>query len=94
MCPVLLRTFVKPGAHHEPADYGRGGVPTAATELALHTWLDAPLRELTELLKEHSEAARDRTVRISFALVYPDKSGDSKLREVRSLMWKRLTHLF
>jgi len=81
---MLLRTFIKTGEHHAASDFDKlDSMPSS--EIALHTWLDAPLRELTELLKEHSEAARDHTARLSFAQVYPDKQGDSKFRQVGSV---------
>lgn len=82
-CPLLLRTFVKLGAHHSPSEYKRGATPSDC-EVALHTWLDAPLRELTELLKDLHPPARDRTVRLSFAQVYPDGRGEPTVREVGS----------
>eukprot|EP00962_Isochrysis_galbana_P009434 scaffold2632_cov124-Isochrysis_galbana.AAC.1 len=82
-CPLLLRTFIKLGAHHSPGDYKQGATPSDS-EVALHTWLDAPLRELAELLKDLHPPARDRTVRLSFAQVYPDGRGEPTLREVGS----------
>jgi histone deacetylase complex subunit SAP18 len=83
-CPLLLRTFIKLGTHHSPSVYKRGGIPSSESELTLHTWLDAPLRELAELLKDLHPPARDRSVRLSFAQVYPDGRGEPTVREVGS----------
>eukprot|EP00967_Tisochrysis_lutea_P006251 scaffold7419_cov31-Tisochrysis_lutea.AAC.3 len=82
-CPLLLRTFVRHGSHHSAADFVRGGAPLD-DEILLHTWLDAPLREITELIKGAHPPARDRNVRLSFLQVYPNARGEPSLREVGS----------
>ena len=43
---------------------------------------DATLRELTDLIKEVSPQARNRSARVSFALFYPDKRGKFVMREL------------
>ena len=48
----------------------------------IHTWMDATLRELSDLIKEVKPQARGRMTRISFALVYPDKRGRNVMRQV------------
>ena len=40
-------------------------------EVQVYTWMDATLRELSDLIKEASPAARDRNSQLSFAIVYP-----------------------
>jgi len=50
----------------------------------LHTWLDASLRELHDLLKQVEPIAKERSSRLSFAIVYPDKRGVLTLKEVGS----------
>ncbi|CAN8284491.1 unnamed protein product [Cochlearia groenlandica] len=84
-CPLLLRVFTKSGGHHTKEDYAvRGKEPK--DEVQIYTWKDANLRELTDLVKEVSVAARRRNARLSFAFVYPDKNGRSVVREVGQTM--------
>ncbi|GAB4856955.1 hypothetical protein Ancab_014873 [Ancistrocladus abbreviatus] len=80
-CPLLLRVFTKIGGHHKREDFkSRGKEPK--DEVQIYTWKDATLRELTDLVKEVSPAARRRDAKLSFAFVYPDKSGQFTLKEV------------
>ncbi|XP_038683110.1 histone deacetylase complex subunit SAP18-like isoform X1 [Tripterygium wilfordii] len=82
-CPLLLRVFTKIGGHHTKEDFAvRGKEPK--DEVQIYTWKDATLRELTDLVyvKEVAPAARRRDIRLSFALVYPDKNGRFVVREV------------
>lgn len=53
--------------------------------MQLHTWMDASLRDLTDLVKQTSESARQHFIRLSFAVVYPDKRGALVLKEVGSV---------
>jgi len=81
-CPLLLRLFPQQGGHHKLGDYAaHGKLPQG--EIQVHTWMDADLRELAELVKEMTPAARSRRARISFALVFPDKRGRNIMRLVR-----------
>eukprot|EP00955_Chlamydomonas_euryale_P023123 243841-Chlamydomonas_euryale.AAC.1 len=48
----------------------------------IYTWMDATLRELSDLVKEVKPAARGRMTRLSFAFVYPDRTGRNVLRQV------------
>lgn len=50
----------------------------------IYTWMDATLRELSDLVKEVKPAARGRMTRLSFAFVYPDKRGRNVMRQVGS----------
>ncbi|CAM8946567.1 unnamed protein product [Rhodiola kirilowii] len=80
-CPLLLRVFTKVGGHHATEDFAvRGKEPK--DEVQIYTWKDATLRELTDLVKEVSPAARRRDAKLSFAFVYPDKRGRFVVREV------------
>jgi histone deacetylase complex subunit SAP18 len=54
----------------------------ARDEAQIYTWRDATLREITELIKALNPAARARYAQISFALVYPSKSGMMTMRNV------------
>ncbi|KAG8377831.1 hypothetical protein BUALT_Bualt08G0074500 [Buddleja alternifolia] len=80
-CPLLLRVFTKTGGHHTDEDFSvRGKEPK--DEVQIYTWMDATLRELTDLVKEVAPEARRRDATLSFAFVYPDKRGRFVVREV------------
>lgn len=51
-------------------------------EVQIYTWKDATLRELTDLVKEVAPEARRRDVTLSFAFVYPSKTGRLVVKEV------------
>ncbi|KAF8783003.1 Histone deacetylase complex subunit SAP18 like protein [Argiope bruennichi] len=55
-CPLLLRVFLNNGRHHSLSEFVRGNVPP--NELQIYTWLDATLKELTNLVKEVNPDAR------------------------------------
>ncbi|KNA15412.1 hypothetical protein SOVF_098550 [Spinacia oleracea] len=80
-CPLLLRVFTKIGGHHTQEDFSvRGKEPK--DEVQIYTWMDATLREMTDLVKEVSPAARRRDAKLSFAVVYPDKNGRMQVKKV------------
>ncbi|XP_076951947.1 histone deacetylase complex subunit SAP18-like [Bidens hawaiensis] len=81
-CPLLLRVFTKQvGGHHGPADFAvRGKEPK--DEVQIYTWMDATLRELTDLVKEVAPEARRRDAMLSFAFVYPTKNGHFTVKEI------------
>ncbi|CAN6815659.1 unnamed protein product, partial [Brassica oleracea] len=82
---IVSSLLVKSGGHHTKEDYAvRGKEPK--DEVQIYTWKDANLRELTDLVKEVSVAARRRDARLSFALVYPDKNGRFIVRQVGQTM--------
>nr|GMD29851.1 histone deacetylase complex subunit SAP18-like [Ipomoea batatas]GMD33195.1 histone deacetylase complex subunit SAP18-like [Ipomoea batatas] len=71
----------KIGGHHTESDFAvRGKEPK--DEVQIYTWMDANLRELTDLVKEVAPEARKRDAMLSFAFVYPDKNGKFVVREV------------
>lgn len=81
VCPLLLRVFPKKGSHHRLEEYAkRGSEPR--DDIAVYTWMDATLRELTELIKEVRDDARARGARLSFAFVYPDRRGVNVMKQV------------
>ena len=47
--------------------------------MQIYSWMDATLRELSDLIKEASPAARDRNSQLSFAIVYPGQHAQSLL---------------
>ncbi|KAI0982262.1 hypothetical protein GJ496_000694 [Pomphorhynchus laevis] len=81
-CPMLLRMFyTMNGRHHFRSDYDRGATP--ARELQIYTWMDATLRELTNLIKEVNEEARRKGAIFNFSVVYPDnRSPIYRMREI------------
>jgi len=89
ICPLLLRVFPKVGAHHQISEYQVKGKEPLEDEVQIYTWKDATLRELTELIKEVNDAARNRTSKLSFAFVYPDRRGRNVMREVGTVWSSR-----
>lgn len=80
-CPLLMRVFIKPQGHHRLEDFAvRGKEPK--DELQIYTWMDANLRELSDLIKEVHPQARGRATRLSFAFIYPDRRGRNVMRQV------------
>ena len=80
-CPLLMRVFQKVGGHHRLEDFAvRGKEPK--DEIQIYTWMDATLRELSDLIKEVNPAARAKGSRLSFAFVYPDRRGRNVMRQV------------
>uniref|UniRef100_A0A166E3S0 Histone deacetylase complex subunit SAP18 n=1 Tax=Daucus carota subsp. sativus TaxID=79200 RepID=A0A166E3S0_DAUCS len=71
----------KVGGHHSNEEFSvRGKEPK--DEVQIYTWKDATLRELTDLVKEVAPEARRRDATLSFAFVYPSKTGRLVVREV------------
>jgi len=82
-CPLLMRVFAKINdGHWKAEDFNFRGKDEPADEIQIYTWRDAPLREITDLLKEVIPAAQSRTARLSFAFIYPDKRGRPVLKEI------------
>ena len=88
-CPFLLRVFCKRDGHNKIDDYSPTSVPKCE-ELQLYTWPDCTLRELTDLVKHALSDARRPRCRLSFAVVYPDKKGQTAMKEV-GLIWSTNT---
>ncbi|XP_071932552.1 histone deacetylase complex subunit SAP18 isoform X2 [Coffea arabica] len=71
----------KIGGHHNEVDFAvRGKEPK--DEVQIYTWMDATLRELTDLVKEVAPEARRRDATLSFAFVFPNSRGRFVVREV------------
>lgn len=77
-----MAVHVQLGAHHAREAFERAG-SEPRDEFQIYTWQDATLRELCDLVKEVHPAAQRVSARLSFALVYPDRRGQSVMREVR-----------
>mmetsp|Transcript_21429 Transcript_21429/g.34661 ORF Transcript_21429/g.34661 Transcript_21429/m.34661 type:complete len:159 (-) Transcript_21429:112-588(-) len=82
ICPLLLRVFCKQGGHHKAEDFKDSEKEPTDDEFQIYTWKDATLGELTSLIKGVRKAARRRTARLSFAFVYPDRTGKRVVRVV------------
>ncbi|XKL61759.1 hypothetical protein PGB90_001592 [Kerria lacca] len=70
-CPLLLRVFCTYGRHHSLYDYQKGIFPL--TEFQIYTWMDATLREITNLIREVNEDANEKSTTFDFQLIIPDK---------------------
>merc|ERR1712212_300532 len=69
-CPLLLRVFTSKDRHHRPDDFSRNQTPQ--NELQVYTWMDASLKEITNLVKEvHPESRKKGTI-FDFAICYQD----------------------
>merc|ERR1712039_831847 len=64
--PFLIRLFPNAGPHRREEEYLLKNLPK--TELQIYTWMDATLRELTELIKQAIPETRGNR-RISFRCV-------------------------
>merc|ERR1712139_490383 len=64
--PFLIRIFPNAGPHRREDEYFTKNLPK--NELRIHTWMDATLRELTELIKQAVPESRGNR-RISFRRV-------------------------
>mmetsp|Transcript_30244 Transcript_30244/g.55250 ORF Transcript_30244/g.55250 Transcript_30244/m.55250 type:complete len:156 (+) Transcript_30244:305-772(+) len=79
-CPFLIRFFPKTGSHHRVEEFAdKSSLPE---EACIYTWMDANLRELSELVKEIQPAARERNAKMSFSFVYPNKNGDNIMMQM------------
>ncbi|CAL1271458.1 unnamed protein product [Larinioides sclopetarius] len=80
-CPLLLRVFLNNARHHSLGEFVRGNVPP--NELQIYTWMDATLKELTNLVKEVNPDARRKGTYFDFALVFPEARGPGyRMREI------------
>ncbi|VEL31802.1 unnamed protein product, partial [Protopolystoma xenopodis] len=69
-CPLLLRVFCGSLKHNSLSDYSRGKAP--GNELQIYTWLDATLRELSNLVKQVNPEVKRKGTIFDFAVVTPD----------------------
>jgi len=81
--PTLIRIFLKNNESHKEEEFS--GKNTPEREINLHLWVDATLREITDLLKETQPVAREWGSRLNYSLVYPDKRGKNVLKEIGSV---------
>mmetsp|Transcript_6253 Transcript_6253/g.9441 ORF Transcript_6253/g.9441 Transcript_6253/m.9441 type:complete len:145 (+) Transcript_6253:81-515(+) len=84
-CPLLLRCFYKHDTNHVATDYKNAAVGILPTqEVQIYTWPDATMREIVDLLKDVvlPGQAKQRNSAFDISLVYPDRNGDHKLRQL------------
>ena len=83
-CPLLLRVFCNyTGRHNSRSDYNRSNVPS--NELQIYTWLDATLREITNLITEVNPEAKRKGTYFNFMVSYPNPNGPGfRMREIGS----------
>lgn len=80
ICPFLLRVFCSKNRHNRVEDYFRGRLPS--NELQIYTWLDASLKELTNLVKEVNPEYRMKGTIFEFSVVkfLPVQGGGNRMR--------------
>lgn len=62
-------------------DFSQGNTPS--NELQIYTWLDASLKELTQLIRDVNPDTRKKGTYFDFALVFPDnRPGAYRMREI------------
>jgi histone deacetylase complex subunit SAP18 len=82
-CPLLLRVFLKVDARHTARDFEFESTDEAQEgEVQIHTWKDASLAELVQLLMGVHDLAAQRSTRILFSLAYPGKEGKIVIRPI------------
>ena len=81
VCPLLIRVFPRTGGHHSIDEFARRG-HEPKPECSFYTWEDATLRELCELVQDADDSAKRPNARLSFALIYPDRTGRNTMRQV------------
>jgi histone deacetylase complex subunit SAP18 len=85
VCPTLVRVFTREDRSHSVDDFKDGKLPSSDQEIQIHTWQDASLRELTQLIQTVREKARSDGARLVFNLVTVDRSGVFSMRQIGSI---------
>lgn len=71
---MLIRIFCKFGEHHREEDFSYTQQPVE-DEVLVHTWRDATLAELTELLAQEHREVRQSETKCTFKVVFPNSDG-------------------
>lgn len=82
-CPMLIRIFCKFGEHHREEDFSYTQQPVE-DEVLVHTWRDATLAELTELLAQEHREVRQSETKCTFKVVFPNGEGKWMSRHLGS----------
>ena len=78
-CPMLLRIFPRVNGHNIFAQYYKSPTDLPPDEIQVHTWQDATLMELGELIMEVRPEARD--AKLGFAVIWPDFKRGGMLKK-------------
>jgi histone deacetylase complex subunit SAP18 len=81
-CPFLIRMFVKENEKFTEEHFKFKRADIQSDELHIYTWKDITLYELTDLVKSTYAPAQNRSARLSFSIVYPNKHGENVLNEI------------
>jgi len=80
--PSLIRVFVREGQHLTNEAYA-DPFKLPSSQIHVHTWMDATLEELCDLVASvRDEVRKAKRCIISFALVYPDRKGKMVVKPV------------
>jgi hypothetical protein len=77
--------YIQNDAHHSAASFAVRGAEPTEDSILIYTWLDASLRELAGLIQQVNPEARSKAREISFAFVYPDRSGTNVIKHVQTI---------
>lgn len=77
--------YLQKGSHHPASAFAVPGSEPEANSLVIYTWLDASLRELSDLVQVVHEDARRAQTELSFAFVYPDRTGTMVVKHVATI---------
>eukprot|EP01114_Cavostelium_apophysatum_P016921 TRINITY_DN490_c0_g3_i1.p2 TRINITY_DN490_c0_g3~~TRINITY_DN490_c0_g3_i1.p2 ORF type:complete len:223 (-),score=65.82 TRINITY_DN490_c0_g3_i1:1382-2008(-) len=90
-CPFLLKTFVKQNARFKEEEFRTTDTKSREDkEVHIHTWMDASISEVLDLLKEVEPAAREWGTKATLHFVYPDRTGVTVMKEIASTGVDRL----
>jgi histone deacetylase complex subunit SAP18 len=83
-CPLLLRVFCSyNGRHNNKNDYGPRNTPP--NELQIYTWMDATLKEITNLITEVNPEAKKKGTFFNFCVCFPSSNSPGyRMREIGS----------
>lgn len=77
--------FIPSSFHSSPTDYKNAAIGILpSNEVQIYTWPDASLREIADLLKDVivPNQNKQRNSQFDISLVYPNRDGEYKLRQV------------
>jgi histone deacetylase complex subunit SAP18 len=77
--------FIQSDVHHPASSFAVRGEEPNQDSIVIYTWKDASLRELAELIQQVNPEARSPNRDISFAFVYPDRTGTNVVKHVATI---------
>ncbi|PRP81553.1 Histone deacetylase complex subunit SAP18 [Planoprotostelium fungivorum] len=87
-CPTLIRIIVKDNEAFREDEFRSIEKPKGTREVHIHHWMDANLRDLTELLKETEKTAhlpkpaRHGSAKVEFSHLYSDRKGGFTIKRI------------